>query len=75
MYCVPRTPDKLVPWRNFIPVAADVSDLDDVVAWIGAHPADCAEIADNSASLAKEIQLGPAMAEAERAALESLRPV
>lgn len=67
--------DKLIPWENFIPLASDVSDLDDIITWIISHPMECEKIADAAASLAKDIQLLPALAEAETAVLGILRPV
>lgn len=67
--------DKLVAWENYIPVAADVSDLDEVVGWIMAHPDDCARIAGNALALADSVQLQPSMAEAETAALAVLEEI
>ncbi len=67
--------DKLIPWINFIPVASDVSDLDAIISWIISHTSDCAKIADNAASLAKDIQLAPALATAESAAIGILVPL
>lgn len=37
--------DRLIPWQHFVPVAADLSDLVDVLAWCQAHPRDCQAIA------------------------------
>ena len=39
--------DRLVPWRHFIPVNADYSDLEEKRAWGAAHPQACARIARN----------------------------
>jgi len=37
--------DDLVPWRHFVPVAADMSDLVEKIEWCRAHDAECAKIA------------------------------
>ena len=34
--------DKLVPWENYIPVKADLSDFDEQVEWAFGHPEECA---------------------------------
>ncbi len=67
--------DKLKPWVHFIPLAADVSDLDEVMAWIIAHPNECEAIAGNAANVSAEIRLAPAMAEAEMAVRKILVPL
>jgi hypothetical protein len=36
--------DKLIPWENYIPVKADLSDFDERVAWALSHPDQCAEM-------------------------------
>lgn len=37
--------DRLEAGRHYVPVAADLSDLDEVIEWCRRHPADCREIA------------------------------
>lgn len=37
--------DRLEPWQHFVPVAADLSDLPDILAWCATHPRSCAAIA------------------------------
>ncbi len=37
--------DRLEPWVHYIPVAADLSDLQTHLAWCMAHPRDCQQIA------------------------------
>lgn len=64
---------KLVPWVNYVPVAADLGDFDGVMDWISSHEADCEEIAAQGAALAAGVQLRPALAEAEAAAMAILR--
>jgi len=43
---------QLKPWENFIPVASDMSDLVDKVAWLAAHDAAAQEIGDCGRRLA-----------------------
>ena len=47
--------DRLVPGRHYVPVAADLSDLDAVIDWCRRHPADCAAIAREGQRLALEM--------------------
>lgn len=37
--------DRLEPGRHYVPVAADLSDIDAVIDWCRGHPADCGAIA------------------------------
>lgn len=37
--------DRLEPWQHFVPVAADLSDMPEMLAWCQAHPRECREIA------------------------------
>ncbi len=37
--------DRLEPWRHFVPVSEDLTDLVDVLTWCGEHPRECREIA------------------------------
>lgn len=37
--------DRLEPWGHYVPVAADLSDLAETIAWCQAHPRDCRDIA------------------------------
>jgi hypothetical protein len=67
--------DRLVPWRNYIPLAADLSDFDDIVAWVVDHPADCEEMAANAARISEDIHLLPDLDFAARSALAILTPV
>jgi len=67
--------DRLEPWVHFIPLAADAGDLDEVMAWIVAHPDACETIARNAATLAEDIRLVPALAEAGRAVRKILVPL
>jgi len=47
--------DKLVPWQNYIPVSADLNDLDDRIDWALSHPDDCADMGHSLADLAKQM--------------------
>jgi len=66
---------RLVPWQNYVPVAADLSDFDEAVAWVYAHPRECEEIAAKAAQAAEETQLLPDLAFAARAALAIMTPL
>ena len=37
--------DRLIPWEHFVPVAADLTDLMDILAWCRSHTRRCREIA------------------------------
>ena len=67
--------DKLKPWVHFIPLAADASDLDEVMFWMIAHPDECEAIADSAATFTEDIRLTPALAEAEMAVRKILIPL
>lgn len=43
----------LRPWRHYVPVASDLSDLPDAVRWCNANPAECAAIARRGAALSR----------------------
>jgi len=62
--------DQLRPWQNYIPIARDLSDFDQIIAWIFAHPSECEAVAAQGAALGEAIQLEPAL---ERAA-EQIAP-
>jgi hypothetical protein len=47
--------DRIEPWRHFVPVAADLSDLTDVIAWCHGHPRECGEIATAGQRVALEM--------------------
>jgi len=44
--------DRLVPWDNFVPVAADLSDLVERVHWLKAHDSEAERIGDAGRALA-----------------------
>ncbi|MDR3437625.1 glycosyl transferase family 90 [Telmatospirillum sp.] len=66
--------DRLHPWTHYIPLASDISDLDDKIAWALSHQDECEQIAANSAALAADIQLRPELAKAEQAISAILTP-
>lgn len=47
--------DRLEPGRHYVPVAADLSDLDAVIDWCRRHPAECAAIAREGQRVAMEM--------------------
>lgn len=58
--------DRLVPWQTHVPVAADMSDLDERIEWALSHPRECEEIAGQAARTAAGITFDAAMADAVR---------
>jgi hypothetical protein len=58
---------RLEDWKTHIPVAPDLSDLDDRMGWALTHPEACERIAANGAALAADVQLPAALREAEHA--------
>lgn len=48
--------DRIQPWQHFVPVAADLSDLVDVLAWCQAHPRACQAIAAAGQRVALEMK-------------------
>ena len=49
--------DRLVPWLNVVPVAADGSDLLEKIAWLRAHDAAAREIGRAARSLAEDMTI------------------
>lgn len=66
---------RLKDWETHIPIAADLSDLDERIGWALDHPQECERIATNGAALAADVQLSAAMTEAEGALAANLAPV
>ena len=46
---------RLVPWQHVVPVAANLSNLPDVLAWCQRHPQRCEAIAQAGQALALEV--------------------
>lgn len=67
--------DRLKDWETHIPVAADLSDLDEKMEWALTHPADCERIAATGAELAATIQLPAAWAEAQATLIGNWRTI
>jgi len=66
--------DRLEPWRNYVPVRADLADFDEKMAWLFSAPDEAERIAAAGRGLAEEIRFAPEMAEAERRITQALRP-
>jgi spore maturation protein CgeB len=47
--------DELVPWVNFVPIQADMSDLVDKVDWLLVHDEEARKIGENGAKLARKL--------------------
>jgi hypothetical protein len=63
----------LVPWRHFVPVKPDMSDLAGKIAWCRDHPIECEAIAASGQALAMEMGLEREMAKAAAMLNERLR--
>lgn len=53
----------LRPWEHYVPVAADLSDLDDALTWLRAHDAEARAIGEAGRNLARAITFEAAMDE------------
>jgi hypothetical protein len=49
--------DRLIPWRNFVPVAADMSDLVEKTRWLRDHDAEARQIGINGRMLAESMDM------------------
>jgi len=58
--------DRLTPWRHYVPVNADMTDLVEKIAWCRAHDAECAAIAVNGQALARAMTVESEIADAVR---------
>ena len=47
--------DRLVPWRNYVPVAPDMSDLADKIKWLARNPSTAQTIGQRGRELADEM--------------------
>ena len=64
--------DRLEPWRHYVPVAVDLSDLVERIEWCRGHPDECRAIA--SAGQALALAMTPAEETRRTVALISHRP-
>ncbi len=58
--------DRLVPWRHYVPVRADLTDLIEQIAWCRGHDAECAAIAASGQALARAMTVATEIADAVR---------
>jgi hypothetical protein len=58
--------DRLKPWRHYVPVRADMSDLVEKIDWCWSHDAECAEIASVGQAFAHAMTVDSEIAEAVR---------
>ena len=58
---------QLQPWRHFVPIAADLHNLEEVLSWCRSHLKECAAIAHSGQSLAHNVVYK--MAEEQRDAI------
>ena len=50
--------DELIPWVNFVPIQADMSDLVEKVDWLLEHDEEARKIGENGAKLANKLSYG-----------------
>ena len=58
--------DRLVAWKNYVPVKADLSDLRERVSWFATHDADARRLAENARALAVSIDTASALTQSAR---------
>lgn len=49
--------DRLLPWRNFIPLSAEMTDLPEIAEWLMTHPEEASAIASRGKTLAEELSV------------------
>jgi hypothetical protein len=64
---------ELTPWVHYVPVAADLSDLCDIIGWCRAHPDECRGIARQGQALALTRDFATEMAAARANLAQALR--
>lgn len=67
--------DRLVPWRNFVPIAADCSDLIEKAEWLAAHDGHAREIGARSLELANELDYRTELERAAPAIARAMQPL
>jgi hypothetical protein len=56
--------DRLEPWVNYVPVRADMADIEEKIAWCRSHDAECRRIAEAGKSLAQSMTVETEMRQA-----------
>jgi hypothetical protein len=56
--------NKLMPWRHYVPVRADMSDLVEKIEWCRSHDGECAEIARAGSAFAHAMSVDGEIADA-----------
>ncbi|MEP7029452.1 MAG: glycosyl transferase family 90 [Pseudolabrys sp.] len=64
--------DRLEPWKNFVPVRADLTDLTEKIEWCRTHENECAQIAAAGQEMARAMTLDVEMQDAVRRLNERL---
>ena len=67
--------DRLEPWVHYVPVAADLSDLDAVLDRLSAHPEEAERIAAQGRAFAEALDPETEIVEAERRIQAAVMPV
>jgi hypothetical protein len=65
--------DRLVPWVNHVPVAADMTDLLDIIDWLRRHDETARVIGQNGAALARSMDYASELILADRVVEAALR--
>ena len=60
--------DRLLPWHNFVPVDASLSDLAETVCYLASHPGEAERIANRGADLADSLSM-PVVLDSSAAAI------
>jgi Glycosyl transferase family 90 len=58
--------NKLMPWRHYVPVRADMADLVEKIEWCRSHDVECADIARAGFAVAHAMSVESEIAEAAR---------
>lgn len=66
--------DRLIPWRNYVPIASDFADFDDVVRWCANNDRKCREIAAEGRDLALSLDLTSSITESAANFVRFCRP-
>lgn len=61
------------PWEHYVPFRADLSDLEDRLAWCAAHPRDCAAMVQAARAGCRLLARPGLRAEIDRAVISGLR--
>ncbi len=64
--------DRLVPWKNFVPLSEDCRDVLEVAKWLRDSPAEAADIAEQGRALARDLTFDHVIEQATHAIYASV---